>query len=131
MFSVQLMKFDRRHIVSMAAVAFCLVLTVLLHIFFQFPIGLTAFIVLVGLPLVGTIITADDDLTGGWSNPDGTVPPPWKSAFFWADVIFRLAFAFALCAIGEGWRTSSAVLFWLLCAIAFLFSFGLLKWASK
>src|SRR5471030_1748894 len=125
------MKLDRCHIFSLLAVSFCLVLTVLVHIFFKFPIGPTALIILVGWPLIGTMITADDDLPGGWSNPDGTVPPPWKSSIFWADVMFRLAFAFALCAIGEGWRTSSAILFWLLCVAAFLFSFGLLKLESK
>lgn len=27
---------------------------------------------------VGHLITADDDLPGGWSNPDGTLPFPWK-----------------------------------------------------
>jgi hypothetical protein len=124
------MKLDRCQIRSLAFVAFGLALTAVLHIFLQFPIGPTALIILVGWPLVGTIITIDDDLPGGWSNPDGTVRPPWKSAFFWADIVFRLALAFALCAIGEG-KTSSAVIFWLLCVTAFLFLFGLLKRASK
>ena len=28
-------------------------------------------------PLAGSIITFDDDLPGGWSNPDGDEPFPW------------------------------------------------------
>jgi hypothetical protein len=108
-----------------------LALTLALHIFFRFPLGLTALIILIGWPLVGMFITADDDLPGGWSNPDGTVPPPWKNAGFWALVLFRLALALALCAMGEGWKTAGAVLFWLLCVAAFLSSLGLWKWASK
>ena len=27
---------------------------------------------------VGHIVTADDDAPGGWSNPDGSVPFPWR-----------------------------------------------------
>ncbi len=28
--------------------------------------------------LVGHIITADDDAPGGWGNPDGNIPFPWR-----------------------------------------------------
>ena len=32
--------------------------------------------VLIVLPLVGVLVTIDDDLPGGWSNPNGRVKPP-------------------------------------------------------
>ena len=28
--------------------------------------------------VAGQLITADDDLPGGWSNPDGAQPFPWR-----------------------------------------------------
>lgn len=31
------------------------------------------------LVLLGHLVTIDDDLPGGWSNPDGTVPFPWRN----------------------------------------------------
>lgn len=45
---------------------------------------------------VGHVITADDDIKGGWSNPDGSIPFPWCElalkalvlAGLWATVIF-------------------------------------------
>ena len=36
---------------------------------------------LIGLaawPVLDQIVTADDDLPGGWSNPDGTTPHSWR-----------------------------------------------------
>jgi hypothetical protein len=29
------------------------------------------------LVLIGHLVTIDDDLPGGWSNPDGADPCPW------------------------------------------------------
>jgi len=26
---------------------------------------------------IGHVVTSDDDVKGGWSNPDGTLPFPW------------------------------------------------------
>src|SRR5882757_8248209 len=86
---------------SLPYVAFSLMLTAVLCGVFHFPIGPTALAIFVGWPLIGTLITVDDDLPGGWSNPDGTVPPPWKHARFWADIVFRSAFAFGGFAITE------------------------------
>ncbi len=31
-----------------------------------------------GLPFLGHVITFDDDLPGGWSNPDGSEPFPYR-----------------------------------------------------
>src|SRR5688572_13613971 len=81
--------------------------------------------------LLGTLITADDDAPGGWSNPDGTVRSPWRRSEFWADMTFRGALASSAFAIGAGWTTREAVVFWFLCLAATVSSFGLLKWAFR
>ena len=46
---------------------------------------------LVGWPLLGTLLTLDDDLSGGWSNPDGTVRPEWLGAAFWIQIAASLS----------------------------------------
>ena len=59
---------------------------------------------LVGWPIVGLIVTADDDLPGGWSNPDGKTPPPWSYRKFWGELVLRAALSgigFAVDAIPE------------------------------
>lgn len=45
----------------------------------------------------GHLITSDDDMRGGWSNPDGTRPFPWvelliKAVIFVALCIVAVAF---------------------------------------
>ena len=47
-------------------------------LFFLFEVSPVITFSLIGaLPLLGSIITIDDDLPGGWSNPDGDEPFPW------------------------------------------------------
>jgi hypothetical protein len=46
---------------------------------------------LVGWPIAGLLISADDDLPGGWSNPDGKTPPLWSYREFWGEFILRAA----------------------------------------
>jgi hypothetical protein len=44
-------------------------------------LGVPYIYTLIGLaawPVLGQIVTADDDLPGGWSNPDGTTPYSWR-----------------------------------------------------
>jgi hypothetical protein len=55
-------------------------------------IGWTVSVLLsfVAWPLLGTLITIDDDLPGGWSNPDGTTRPHWLEAPFWGQVCLGL-----------------------------------------
>jgi hypothetical protein len=38
----------------------------------------------------GHLITIDDDLRGGWSNPDGSIPFPWAELAIKAAVLFCL-----------------------------------------
>jgi hypothetical protein len=40
--------------------------------------------------LAGHLITIDDDLPGGWSNPDGSVPFPWIELAIKAAVLLVL-----------------------------------------
>lgn len=106
------------------------VLTAAVCFFFRWPVAPTALLFFIGLPLAGLLITVDDDLPGGWSNPDGTVPPPWKCASFWADLMFRLAIVFGAFAVTEGW-TPEARIFWIICLAALVASFGLLRLAGR
>jgi len=47
-----------------------------------FSLGfLWAFIIAFAWPMLGTLVTFDDDLPGGWSNPDGSQKPPYGLLF--------------------------------------------------
>jgi len=59
-----------------------LIVTALLYLFAHLPIGLSALIAFLGWPIVGTVVTSDDELSGGWSNPDGTAMPSWETPEF-------------------------------------------------
>jgi hypothetical protein len=50
---------------------------------------------------VGHIITADDDTQGGWSNPDGSIPFPWREIVVKASL---LAFLVAIAVLFPGAR---------------------------
>lgn len=45
---------------------------------------------------LGHVVTLDDDLPGGWSNPDGTLPSPWRELALKAGVLIVLC-AIAFC----------------------------------
>ena len=83
-----------------------------LHFYFGIGLGLALLIFFVGWPLLGTLITIDDDMKGGWSNPDGTVRPPWLQAPFWGQIIAGLALASCGAAIDHGWNTQTGAIFW-------------------
>jgi hypothetical protein len=82
---------------------------------------------LVGWPLGGTLVTIDDDFPGGWSNPDGTVRPPWLEAPYWGQI----AVSASVCAIGgavdAGWQTTDAKAWWVSFLCSGLFG-ALLIW---
>lgn len=111
--------------------AFMVALTLGLYLFLHLPLGLTALAVFVGWPLAGTLITADDDLPGGWGNPDGSATPPWKTAWFWGQITLRLCFALAAFAVEAGVWASQAWVFWLLCIASGFTSFAFLKRAGR
>jgi hypothetical protein len=64
-----------------------IVIAVALRLIWGIPSGATLAILLIGWPLCGTLITIDDDLPGGWSNPDGKATPEWKMLWWWADLL--------------------------------------------
>jgi hypothetical protein len=43
--------------------------------------------------LLGHLVTIDDDMKGGWSNPDGSEPFPWL------ELLVKVAIFVGLCAI--------------------------------
>ena len=63
------------------------VLAVALFFIFELNPAIT-FSIIGCWPLLGSIITSDDDLPGGWSNPDGDEPFPWK--MYWTLAIFMI-----------------------------------------
>lgn len=68
----------------------------------NWPMGYVALALFIGWPLIGTLITIDDDLPGGWSNPDGKTTPEWKTLAWNLEIllcrgsIVAAAFAFQL-----------------------------------
>jgi hypothetical protein len=64
---------------------------------------------IIGWPLIGTLVTIDDDLSGGWSNPDGKNVAEWRRIWWWADLLLVRGSIVVLCfaveeAIGGIWR---------------------------
>jgi hypothetical protein len=98
-------------------------LAIAIHFAAHLPLGWTMFAVVFGWPLVGTLVTLDDDLAGGWSNPDGAVPPPWRQSPFWGEVILRGAIALSGFAIEGG---SAATSFWVTVIIGSILGAGIM-----
>jgi hypothetical protein len=78
------------------------------------PVGWSMVATLVALPLVGLLITIDDDLPGGWSNPDGKVRASWLYWENWAEVASRGAISGVGFAIDVGWYTAQALPLWIM-----------------
>src|SRR5262245_3598997 len=82
-----------------------------LHYLFGIRWGWAALVGFVGWPLLGTLITADDDMPGGWSNRDGSTRPPWLIASFWRQLSLGFAIARFVSAIDSGSRSQSRIIF--------------------
>jgi hypothetical protein len=89
--------------------------------------GGAAFAVFVGWPLLGTLITADDDLPGGWSNPDGTIPPPWRTGVFWGRLSMGFSISAFVAALDAGLRTGAGVEFAIAGSAARVLAFAFLR----
>jgi len=81
------------------------------------PIGWCMLVTLAALPLVGVLVTIDDDLPGGWSNPGGKTRPPWFYWQSWADLAARAAISGLGFAIDAGWYTPVALVWWVVGAV--------------
>jgi hypothetical protein len=77
------MRFYKRYLLIIGVIA---AVAILLRVFLQIPVWFTFAALLIGWPLVGTLVTLDDDFPGGWSNPDGKSVPEWKRLWWWADL---------------------------------------------
>jgi len=84
-------------------------LTLIVHFAGGITWGISAFASFVGWPVVGTFITADDDLPGGFSNPDGTEIPPWRTALWWGQLSIGFAVSAFVAALDIGLRTGVGV----------------------
>jgi len=105
------------------AVGIALVLRLLLH----WSWFISLFVPFVGWPLGGTLVTIDDDLRGGWSNPDGTVRPQWLQSRFWGQIAAGIALSALGAAFDAGWQSVDAKA-WGLTFLATALLAGLLIW---
>lgn len=89
-------------------------------------IGPIMLLALVALPIMGLLTTFDDDLSGGFSNPDGKSRGPWRHWENWADLTIRAALCGVGFAIDAGWRTPAAIVPWVfgVGSVAALVMFG-------
>ena len=65
---------------------------IVLSLIWRVPYIMT-FVGFAALGLIGHIVTIDDDMPGGWSNPDGSQPFPWKELLIKAAVLVGLGLA--------------------------------------
>jgi hypothetical protein len=112
---------------AVALLAVAIGAAVAVHLYFGLSLSLAFLIFFVGWPLFGTLITIDDDMKGGWSNPDGTTRPPWLQAPFWGQIIAGLALASCGAAIDYGWNTQTGAIFWALGIVGFALAVPMIK----
>ncbi len=85
--------------------------TLALHFLVGLSWGWSALAGFVGWPLIGTLVTVDDDLPGGWSNPDGTIRPDWLTSPFWSQLCLGLGVAAFVTALDVGLLTRRGAAF--------------------
>ena len=95
--------------------------TAALHFLASIPWGWSALTVFVGWPLIGTLITLDDELPGGFFY-DPHVKPTWQQPSFWAQILLGLGIASTVSVLEVGVASSLAVPLGLSALIAFLVS---------
>src|SRR5688572_14179607 len=103
-------------------VLYCVALgiTFTCYLVFHLPLSVSFLIPLVGWPAIGMLVTLDDDLPGGWSNPDGNRKPDILRPPFWGQIIGGIALTSAGAAIDNGWNSLGSIVFWLLAVIGFV-----------
>ena len=87
------MKFFRRYL---TVIGVMLGVAVLSRVLFDLPAWAVLAVLVVGWPLLGTLITIDDDMPGGFSNPNGRAVPEWRTLWWWSDLVL-LRGALVLC----------------------------------
>ena len=96
--------------------------SLVVHFAFDVSLGVALLIFFVGWPIGGTLATIDDDLPGGWSNPDGSVRPPWREPAFWGQIVAGLSLSALGFAIDVGWNSRAGAPFWLIAFVGALVS---------
>ena len=81
---------------------------VVAHFGYGWSFGWVLLLIVFGLPLGGLLVTLDDDLPGGFSNPDGNVPPPWHFKEFWGEILTRASLGIAGFADRKSTRLNSS-----------------------
>lgn len=79
------------------------VIAVALSVLWRVPYIFT-FVGVATLALIGHFVTIDDDLPGGWSNPDGSRPFPWRELMIKVAIVLGFCLAAlvpAIRALGE------------------------------
>lgn len=80
---------SRRYMVlSVVVVSTAILLSLTLAVPYIFTV--TGF---AGWAFLGHVVTADDDVPGGWSNPQGELPFPWGELVLKAAIFFGLCWA--------------------------------------
>jgi hypothetical protein len=101
-----------RYVVATALMSFMLGLVLRITVGGE-PVGTTMLIVMVGMPLVGLIVTQDEGFPGGFSQLDSGQTAPWREWENWADLFARGGISGAGFAIDTGWSTTGAAVPWL------------------
>jgi hypothetical protein len=93
-------------------IAFAMALAVGVHLAFHVPLGWSMVGFLVAWPVAGTVITIDDSLPGGWSNPDGKAPQMWSYGQFWGQLTLRAALSLIGFAVDNGSTNPQSIPYW-------------------
>src|SRR4051812_37003019 len=95
------------------------------HVLTGLTWGWSAFAAFIGWPLLGTIVTLDDDAPGGWSNLDGKQRPTWRTPLFWIQIFRNLCIVTSISALDAALRSRGPIVFVVGAAVA-LFAAGIL-----
>jgi hypothetical protein len=107
------------------------VVTLALHFLVGLSFGTSAFVAFLGWPVVGTLVTADDDLPGGWSNPDGDVIPPWQTTLFWGQLAVGCGVSALITALEIGVHTRTGIAFCSASLVCGLLAIALVRHHSR
>jgi hypothetical protein len=107
------------------------VVTLILHFALGLRFGVSAFVAFLAWPVLGTLVTADDDLPGGWSNPDGSVTPPWRTRLSWGQLVGGCGVSALVAALDMGALTPTGIGFACVGVVAGSIAIALLRHHSR
>jgi hypothetical protein len=110
--------------------SFAVLLALGAHFVFHAPLGWSMLVFLVMWLVLGLLVTIDDDLPGGWSNPDGKTPPPWKFREFWGEFLLRAALSAIGFAADAGVDSQQGIVFLVLAIFGSLGGIAIIRSGS-